>query len=444
MGYKEVRLKAAKLFFFFIFTCFHLAGEIPVLKSGQIQGILAVKGEAWIEVKDDKGYTHRYLAPWIGQGPSRGGSFNSQTLEIIKTLVVGNRVSLKWFWDNHLRIEEVELIMPNWKSELYEGYILEIGDKWIDVQNKAEGVPWRFYLPWVGGYPSSGGGYDQSILEPLREHQPTTPIIFEWKYQLRPRIVKLFTREQITTKAFYDVDEIPPWLGPRTTPSKISPFDLLSSSKDSNRTRRGVVNPFDGLTAGTANPFETAQPKAINPFASISSSHVPNSNNPFDSVGGASVNPFAAAATASVNPFDQASNVDSNKVSGEVGDKLKQIILPMVEFKNTPLAEALSQLAKMSVDFDTVKIEAKKGVRIFLETVRDASMPTISLNMKEIKLEDALSRVSEACGWTYEIHSGMIMFSKSESKKVINPFDTPPGKANTPQSLNPFDQADQK
>ena len=56
--------------------------------------------------------------------------------------------------------------MPNWKSELYEGYILEIGDKWIDVQNKAEGVPWRFYLPWVGGYPSSGGGYDQSILEP--------------------------------------------------------------------------------------------------------------------------------------------------------------------------------------------------------------------------------------------------------------------------------------
>ena len=125
------------------------------------------------------------------------------------------------------------------------------------------------------------------------------------------------------------------------------------------------MNPFDGLTAGTANPFETAQPKAINPFASISSSHVPNSNNPFDSVGGASVNPFAAGATASVNPFDQASNADSNKVSGEVGDKLKQIILPMVEFKNTPLAEALSQLAKMSVDFDTVKIEAKKGVRYF-------------------------------------------------------------------------------
>ena len=64
-----MRLKAAKLFFFFIFTCFYLTGEIPVQKSGQIQGILAVKGEAWIEVKDDKGYTHRYLAPWIGKGP---------------------------------------------------------------------------------------------------------------------------------------------------------------------------------------------------------------------------------------------------------------------------------------------------------------------------------------------------------------------------------------
>ena len=75
--------------------------------------------------------------------------------------------------------------MPNWKSELYEGYILEIGDKWIDVQNKAEGVPWRFYLlGWR--LPKLWGGYDQSILEPLREHQPTTPIILSGSINLDP------------------------------------------------------------------------------------------------------------------------------------------------------------------------------------------------------------------------------------------------------------------
>ena len=38
------------------------------------------------------------------------------------------------------------------EKNLFEGYVLEIGDKWIDVQNTKEGVPWRFYLPWVGGY----------------------------------------------------------------------------------------------------------------------------------------------------------------------------------------------------------------------------------------------------------------------------------------------------
>ena len=95
------------------------------------------------------------------------------------------------------------------EKNLFEGYVLEIGDKWIDVQNTNEGVPWRFYLPWVGGYPRSGGGYDEKILEPLREHEPTSPIIFEWKYELRPRIVKLFTREEITTKPFYEMEEIP-------------------------------------------------------------------------------------------------------------------------------------------------------------------------------------------------------------------------------------------
>ena len=199
------------------------------------------------------------------------------------------------------------------------------------------------------------------------------------------------------------------------------------------------MNPFDGLTVELPTHLKRSAKSTVllHPFLHLMFQILTIHSIQLRS----QCEPLCCCSTASVNPFDQASNVDSNKVSGEVGDKLKKIILPMVEFKNTPLAEALSQLAKMSVDFDTVKIEAKKGVRIFLETVRDASMPTISLNMKEIKLEDALSRVSEACGWTYEIHSGMIMFSKSESKKVINPFDTPPGKANTPQSLNPFDQA---
>ena len=77
-----------------------------------LRGILTSKGEAWVEVKDDNGYLHRYLAPWNGDAPSKGGGFDAETLELIEELVVGNRVNLAWFWDGHLRLAAVEHEIP--------------------------------------------------------------------------------------------------------------------------------------------------------------------------------------------------------------------------------------------------------------------------------------------------------------------------------------------
>ncbi len=83
-----------------VFSFFSLlAGEV---EQGTLRGILTSKGEAWVEVKDDNGYLHRYLAPWNGDAPSKGGGFDAETLELIEELVVGNRVNLAWFWDGHL------------------------------------------------------------------------------------------------------------------------------------------------------------------------------------------------------------------------------------------------------------------------------------------------------------------------------------------------------
>ena len=267
----------------------------PLLKSGTLNGILVSKGEFWIEVKDDNGYAERYLAPWNGPGPSRGGGFDPTSLRRFKELVVGNRVSMKWSWDGHLRALEIEIIKPSKESGMFEGYLLEIGDRWIDVQNTDEKIPWRFYLPWVGGYPQNGGGFDQSVIEPLREHQPTNPILFEWNYQLRPRIVKLVTREEISFKPFYELDEVPPWLGP---PGGIK-----------NMFEPKPVNPFDILEGKSVNPFDTVAPagKGMNPFDSIGGQ--PATVNPFDSApagGGATLNPFDQTTQPTTNPFDSA------------------------------------------------------------------------------------------------------------------------------------------
>lgn len=287
-------MRAKQFFLLFFFLTVHTSWAVdgPLLQQGHLQGILVSKGEFWIEVKDDKGYAHRYLAPWQGLGPSRGGGFNREMLTRFAEVIVGNRVSLHWHWDGHLRASKIEIIRPEETDGMFAGYLLEIGDRWIDVQNSDEQVPWRFYLPWVGGYPENGGGYDHKVIEPLRKHQPTDPILFEWSYKLRPRITRLVTREEISFKPFYEMEEVPPWLGPPGGAKKsletkpINPFDIINGKQ---------ANPFDSVVpaGGTLNPFDTVGPK-------------PTNGNPFDSVQPTGdINPFEQS-TPTANPFDSA------------------------------------------------------------------------------------------------------------------------------------------
>ena len=414
--------------------------DIPILKKGELQGILTSKGEAWLEVKDDKGFLHRYLAPWEGRGPSRGGSFNKEIITLIDSLVVGNRVLMQWYWNGHLRVENVQVILPKWKKNLFEGYVLEIGDKWIDVQNTNEGVPWRFYLPWVGGYPRSGGGYDEKILEPLREHEPTSPIIFEWKYELRPRIVKLFTREEITTKPFYEMEEIPPWLGPVERVVEPSPADLLAlnqKKQNGTRTERNPfeskkINPFDSAQNPTFNPFDNVAKKQLNPFEGISSPHVPESGNPFDSVGNTSINPFEISQNkVPSNPFDQQSHQSSKNTVSQLKKRLNDFLINPVTFTDTPLPQALLELTK-TPDGENRK---QKSVSILCKLSGDHPLPKVSLKLEAISLSQALKEVTEGVGWVYEVIGNTV---------VVSPLDNNPIEQSIPEkkkpSLNPFDQ----
>ena len=257
------------------------------LREGLVRGILNAKGEAWVEVKNDNGYLHRYLAPWHGDGPSKGGGFDPATLALIKQLVVGNRVNVTWFWDGHLRLNTVEHEMPDEKGGIFEGYVLEVGDRWIDAQNMDEGKPRRFYLRWNGGYPENGGGYDLEVLDELKNHEPTNPIRFYWSFDLRPRIDRVLTFEEVERRAFYDLDEVPPWLALPT------PFEIEKPPK------RDVLNPFDAVAA----------PPGVNPFDSVPSKNA----NPFDSV--PTANPFEQAdkKASPVNPFDASSKEKPQK-----------------------------------------------------------------------------------------------------------------------------------
>ena len=258
----------------------------PIRKNGDLSGILESKGEAWVEIKEDSGFRNRYLAPWHGGSPSKGGGFDPRILKIIQETVVGNRVYLKWKHDGHLRIEELAVIVPRESRGIFTGKLVEIGNHWVDFENPDDRIPWRFYLRWIGGYPENGGGYDGRSREELIARSDQGLLRFRWSYDVRPRFDSILNLEGYQEPLFYEVESLPP---------------LLQPSKDPIPPK--MENPFDTQGAPKGNPFNTA-PVPVNPFESAPTPAAP-SGNPFDLQGAPKGNPFDTA-PASVNPFESA------------------------------------------------------------------------------------------------------------------------------------------
>lgn len=66
------------------------------------------QGRAWIAVKSIYGKAARYVPKWIGGNPAQGGGPEAKTVEAISRLQNGDRISVKWYIDDHLRIESIE------------------------------------------------------------------------------------------------------------------------------------------------------------------------------------------------------------------------------------------------------------------------------------------------------------------------------------------------
>ena len=276
-----------KLFFLLVgFFSTSFGSDFPVQKSGEVFGILASKGAAWIEVKEDDGFTHRYLSPWQGGSPTNGGGFDPKIIEKIDQLVVGNRIWFSWYWDGHLRVDKIRMIRPRRQSGVFAGYLLQRGENWFDASTEGGKIPWRFYVRWRGGLPENGGGYDSERLNFLDEVDPNLPIRFSWSYEFRPRFDKWIEEEE-------EEEFVPFYQGK----SLRAPMDLPDpqSPRPNSFDQSAGSNPFDSVTP-PANPFD--QSAGSNPFDSVT----PPAN-PFDQA--PAPNPFDSV-TPPANPFDQA------------------------------------------------------------------------------------------------------------------------------------------
>jgi hypothetical protein len=287
----------SKFILLLIASSYSLIGSgFPVQKSGEAFGILSSKATAWIEVKEDEGFTHRYLSPWQGGSPTNGGGFDPKIMDKIGELVVGNRIWLSWYWDGHLRIKKIRLVKPMQETGVFAGYLLEKGDKWFDARSEGGKIPWRFYVRWRGGLPENGGGYDTESLNFLNDVDPNLPIRFSWSYDFRPRFDKFIEEdEEEEFIPFHQGRSLRKSTPPPVSPSpKPNPFDSIKTPA-SPFDQAPKPNPFDSIKT-PASPFDQA-PKP-NPFNSI---NTPAS--PFDQAPQA--NPFDSAPQAPQKPFEQ-------------------------------------------------------------------------------------------------------------------------------------------
>ena len=276
-------------------TCLHFGLSMAIYgqwikKSGELNGILVSKGKAWVEVKEDELSVSRYLAPWIGESPSRGGGFDSKLLGTIDKLIVGNRVVMSWFWDGHLRVEKIKHLKPSKKSGVFFGTLLQKGDKWIDVKSEKNEKPWRFYAQWVGGLPEDGGSYKPSTIEYFNNFEINDIVRFHWTYDHRPRINRFIEQEDDTFIPFY----------------KGSP---VSDAKISTESTESISDPFDSVQPST-NPFDQIPVKS--PFDQVAPL------NPFDQI--APVNPFEESPDINQNPFDSIPKSEENNPFDELNN----------------------------------------------------------------------------------------------------------------------------
>jgi hypothetical protein len=80
-------------------------------ETGTLNGVIAAKGETWIEVRaDGEEGSKRYIPRWIGGLPKNGGGFEKSMLEKIAKVKVGNQVKLSWLMEEHLRVTALDVI----------------------------------------------------------------------------------------------------------------------------------------------------------------------------------------------------------------------------------------------------------------------------------------------------------------------------------------------
>ena len=77
------------------------------LAAGTVKGTIEGKGRAWLQIRADGGPSARYIPEWFGGMPAAGGGPEQAVVQVIRGLNVGDRVIVKWYLTDHIRIYDL-------------------------------------------------------------------------------------------------------------------------------------------------------------------------------------------------------------------------------------------------------------------------------------------------------------------------------------------------
>lgn len=102
----------------------------------------------------------------------------------------------------------------------------------------------------------------------------------------------------------------------------------------------------------------------------------------------------------------------TNEVDAALIKKLQSIIIPTVDFKQTPIPDVLRSLAKTALKLDP----DKKGVKIVL---REKTEDVFTFEGKDVSVYKALKIVTTMSGLTLTVEKGTVVVKKAAAKPVL-------------------------
>lgn len=206
----------------------------PSERSGTDVGVIqkVMPGRGAIVLLSDKGHVRTYVPHWRGGLPKDGGVPDPEMVEIVRGLSVGDRVELKWEWEERFRVVKLRREggdnprhdkprheKPAWANKpehgkpepefephpladqieapptqakgWVTGTVVKADPKGLLILKDEAGAEHRFVPHWRGGMPKDGGGFDQSMVACVAKLKPGQKVNVRWEWEERPRLAEL-------------------------------------------------------------------------------------------------------------------------------------------------------------------------------------------------------------------------------------------------------------